>query len=156
MKEYFYKKIRNEEVDEYIKTMEIFDWKVTDKTIEAYKTSLSFERDNETPYYKEMVLKEKAWNKKYNPTMIHIYILSILSIIVITGALITHFLFPNAAFHNPLVYSLLFSGIGVFMIASLFFFLRIKKGQKNIMSFYEDRHQLKEEIKALKDGKDLS
>ncbi len=155
MKEYLNKKIRNEEVDEYLKTMEIFDWKCVSKDFEAYKINLSFERETETPYYQEMIIKEKKWNKKYHPTMIHIYILSILAILVITSALIAHFLSSGALYHDPLVYSLLFSGIGIFMITSLLFFLRIKKGQKNIASFYEERHQIKEEMEALKNGKDI-
>ena len=152
MKEYLTRKVRFEEVDEFIKTEEIFLWKLVSKDESGFKVRLTFERETEEPYYKETVQKEKIWKKKMETNMVPIYVLTALAMVLITAALIVRLLLGNEGVYQILVYSFLFGGIGVFLVASLIFLLLLRKGQKNIMNFYELRHQLKEELDQIRNG----
>ena len=147
MEECITRKVMNNEVDETIETMAVFDWKVTGKDIQAYKTTLSFSRDTKTPYYQKVVELEKKWKKETEPSSLLTYIFVGLSFATMTAFLIITLLlgFQLIYFLTIMVPALL-----LFTAGAMFFYLRTKKIQKIIISYYERRREYRLEIEKIK------
>ena len=149
MEEYLTKKIVTKDLDETIKTYEVFDWKVANKDILGYKTLVTFSRDTEEPHYAEIKALEKKWNKEMSFPAWPTYLFIALAILTITAYLIVSIL---TGFEDKLIYflSIMMPGLGFFIIGTLFFIIRTKKIEKIIVKYYERRHDYALEAKRIK------
>ena len=74
-----------------IKENAIFLWKLeSEETINEYKTRLTFSRDNEVPYYQELVTLENKFHKVSPIPMWSIILLGVLAFGFFTAFLITY------------------------------------------------------------------
>ena len=144
------RKVSTEEVDSVITGMAIFDWKVIKKEINGTRSVLTFERDENVPYYDEMVKKEKAYEKETNPSSLLIYIFVGLALVLMTTYLIVSSLNGGFAFDNIYFYAIMIPGLVSFLLSALFLFLRVKKIQKILANFYERRREVSLEMEELR------
>ena len=149
MEEYLVKKLITNDLDESLKTYAVFDWKVSNKQINGYKTTVTFVRETETPYYSQIVELEKKWNKETNVPSWPGYLLVILAFLTITAYLIVSWM---SGFQDKLTYflAIMLPGLFLLMLASGYFVLRIKKIEKILANYYEKRHEYDLEIKKIK------
>ena len=73
----------------------IFDWKVEDDKLENGVHHLTLVRDNETPYYEELVKLEKSFKDAKVPSLKITLIFPILAFILITLFVILYFNFKD-------------------------------------------------------------
>lgn len=150
-------KVTLNEVDEYIKTVSIFDWKVTNKEILGFKVSLTLTRETETPYYNEIKELEKKWKNETSISALPTYIFVGIALILITIYLVI--LLNNNDSDGNLVFqitpflSFMVPGILSFLLAAGYSFFRSRKIQKIIVSYYELRREYDikaQELKGIK------
>ena len=143
-------KIRNEDLDESIKTEAVFDWKVVNKEMGAYKTTVSFERENDVPYYDEMIAKEKEWHKQMDIKYYPVYILLAIALLVLTSSAVVRLALRGFEYLNIIVFSLLGLGFAIFVAGGLTFYFIIKKVQKTLPLYYEKRRDYMLEMEKLR------
>lgn len=149
MEEYLVKKIVTNDLDESIKTYSIFDWKVTNKEINGYKTTVTFVRETDKPYYNELVKLEKKWNKETNFPAWPSYAFVLIAFLIFTAYLIVSFI---TNFQDKLTFFLAFMipGLVFLFLAVVYFFIRTKKIEKIIASYYDKRHEYNLESKKIR------
>lgn len=152
MAEFLNKKIKKEEFKEEVHTMSLFLWEVYDKKDLGDRYEITFKREENTPYYDEITALEKKWNKENKINNIPILIGTITAIALLTASLI--FKQVNGDSTAIVTYVLLFSGLFLFIVSSVFLLLNIKKNQKIIANFFEKRREYEIEINKIKNGKD--
>lgn len=145
-------KIDNNQLVESIKTLEVFEWKVVNKDVGPYKSILTLERETDTPYYSKLVEYEKEWNKQMVIKNTAVYVFLAIALVILTTAGIMKFVFLNDKTIGYVVYGLLGGGLFFFLLGALFFYLNIKKMQKNIPLYFEKRREFMLKIKELKEN----
>ena len=144
------KRVRIQDVNEEIKTRSIFLWSLKDRQDTSFDSLLTFERDDEDKDYLKIKELEDGFNKENKVSNIFTYIVLAIAFIIMTTALILHFtLDSNLSF---IVYILLGVGGASFLLASLLFYMNVRKSQKNILSFFDRRHEYELKVKEIKNG----
>ena len=142
--------IKNTELDEAIKTEKVFDWSAQDKEIGSYKTQVMFQRETEVPYYSKMVELEKRWHKEMDISYIIVYILLGIAMLFLSSAGIFRLVFSNIEYSNIITFALLGVGLLVFACGAVLSFLKIKKVQKVIPTYFEKRRELSIQMDELR------
>ena len=145
------RKVNSHAVSRSVYLMGLFDWKlVNEEKHEGAPSILHFERDNDTPYYQEMVEIEKETSPKLIPFWVLIMFVGISFTLVTVALIISLLKIPN---FGPLQCFLVF-----FIPAALFlsadvvvFYLRSKQLMKYLENEKEIVKKAEEKMAALKE-----
>ena len=88
-------KVLNNVAKDAIRNYTLFDWKLIEQKEDLSETTLVFERDDQTPYYHEIVKLENDFNKVYSIPAIVPYIFIIITLFyvsIMTVLWLTHVL----------------------------------------------------------------
>ena len=121
----------------------LFEWRCEKKENIGRKVIFTFSRDNEKPYYKELVKLEEEFGNYKIGTMIPSYVLSILAFLLITAFFILYLVDKS----NVLIYFLAVSLPGLLCLLgavgfTIFRFIGINKIDKEMpdkIKLYVDR-----------------
>ncbi len=152
MIEYKKEKINNSDLDETIKTNEIFKWVVTTKETKSNKTTVYFQRETDIPHYEEIVSLEKQFKKETTASSVPTYVFVIITLVFMTLYLICSWLLPDDSYNLTLFLALMVPGLVFLLLAFLFMYIRIKKIQKIIPVFLEKRRDYKIKVESLTNG----
>ena len=121
------RKVNSYSVSRSVYLMGLFDWKlVKEEKKENAPSFLYFERDENVPYYQEMVMVEKETSPKLFPFWILLIPISIAFILVTTYLILYLALKPN--FDKMLFFFMLFVPASLMLILdTVLFFLRSKQ-----------------------------
>ena len=121
------RKVNSYSVSRSVYLMGLFDWKlVKEEKKENAPSLLYFERDENVPYYQEMVMVEKETSPKLFPFWILLIPISIAFILVTTYLILYLALKPN--FDKMLFFFILFIPASLMLILdTVLFFLRSKQ-----------------------------
>lgn len=157
MKETLIKKVNNNEIDDFIQTMSVFEWTLTSKDINGYKTILTFEREKDTPFYQEVVNLEKKWKKETNFPSWPNYLLVLISFTLITIYLV--FLLNSKDDEGKMLFnithflSFMLPGLLFLLSSVIYTIVRGRKIHSIIENYYEKRREYQLLIKSLKENK---
>lgn len=76
--------VLNNVAKDAIRNYTLFEWKLVEQKEDLKETTLVFERDDETPYYHELVKLENDFNKVYSIPAIVPYIFIILTLLYVS------------------------------------------------------------------------
>ena len=157
MKEYKTIKVLLKDADEYIKTVNVFDWKVQDKEILGVKMKITLEREMGTSYYQEIKKLEKEWHKETTFPSWPTYVLSAIALVLITIYLVL-FLnnqdeYGNLLFDIKQFLCFMLPRIITILIAFIYSFIRSRKINKIITLYYEKRREYSLKAQEIKGNK---
>ena len=145
------RKVNSYSVTRSVYLMGLFDWKlVSEEKHENAPSILTFERDENTPYYKEMVEIEK----KTSPSLISFYVLVIpvsLAFIVMTVYLILTLALKDSFDAKANLFYFLVPAMVLLLADTTLFYFRSKQLMKYLQNEDKIVKEAEEKIKALKE-----
>lgn len=77
-------KVENNVKNDAIRNYRLFQWVLVDEVNDLKETTLTFERDNEVPYYKDLVRLENQFNKVYSLPSWLSYVFTVVALIYVS------------------------------------------------------------------------
>lgn len=104
----------------------MFDWKIEKEEKTLFGYVLTFSRDNETPYYSQLVELENEYGKGTIPSLLPTVLLPIISMILFTTFIILFYVIKIKIDFIVLFMALCMPGILLLISAVVLMFLRLK------------------------------
>ena len=127
----------------------LFEWKCLEKKVVGGKIILSFSRDNEKPYYDELLKLEKEYGDYRIPSLLPSFILAGLSFILITVFFILYLV--DRSHYIVYFLSIVLPALACLLGAMVFTVLRYSSYNKLIKEKPEKDQVFAEKIKELKE-----
>lgn len=142
-------KVENNIRDDAIRNYQLFKWELVNEQKDLKETTLTFSRDNEVPYYNELVKLENQFNKIYTiPSWIS-YVLIVLTLVyvsVIAILWLTH-VFP---FDKSIIAIILAIPTGIFLLLNvLVSYLRSRQFDNHVKHKEEKYQKYQEKVNEL-------
>ena len=145
------RKVNSYSVTRSVYLMGLFDWKlVSEEKHENAPSILTFERDENTPYYKEMVEIEK----QTSPKLIHFYVLVIpvsIAFIVMTIYLILTLALKDSFDAKANLFFFLVPAMVLLLTDTVLFYFRSKQLMKYLQNEDKIVKEAEEKINALRE-----
>ena len=144
------RKVNSFAVDRSVYLMGLFDWHlVKEEKHENAPSVLYFERNEDVPYYQEMVEIEKSMSPKLLPFWLLIIPVS-LAFLSITAYLILYLVKRNELDVVKYFYIFFIPAIALMLLDTLFFFIRSRQLMKHLQNEEEVVKQAEERILELR------
>ena len=144
------RKVNSFAVDRSVYLMGLFDWHlVKEEKHENAPSVLYFERNEDVPYYQEMVEIEKSMSPKLLPFWLLIIPVS-LAFLSITAYLILYLVKRNELDVVKYFYIFFIPAIALMLLDTLFFFIRSRQLMKHLQNEEEVVKQAEEKILELR------
>ena len=145
------RKVNSYSVTRSVYLMGLFDWKlVSEEKHENAPSILTFERDENTPYYKEMVEIEKETSSKLIPFYVLVIPVSIAFIVMTVYLILTLALKDNFNAKGNLFFFLI-PAMVLLLTDTLLFYFRSKQLMKYLQNEDKIVKEAEEKIKALRE-----
>ena len=145
------RKVNSYSVTRSVYLMGLFDWKlVSEEKHENAPSILTFERDENTPYYKEMVEIEKETSPKLIPFYVLVIPVSIAFIVMTVYLILTLALKDNFNAKGNLFFFLI-PALVLLLVDTLLFYFRSKQLMKYLQNEDKIVKEAEEKIKALRE-----